>query len=146
MTFEIIDGLGNRVPVQPRVELYSVQDFMGKEMPGLAIVLDDLSVDPVEQYAVLTLSFGEFISMKNSAYIDTNNCRFAQQLLDMGIAVDTGLRKSSGFCQYPLWVFKQEFLDEIGGENYATYMNCYNEYMEAMRQQFDDKGDEEEEI
>ena len=55
----------------------------------------------------LTVSFGEFIGLKDSAYIDTNNCRFAQQLLDQGIAVDTGLRKSSGFCEYPLWGFQE---------------------------------------
>ena len=113
MILEITDYFGNPVKLQPRVELYSVRDFMGKEMPGLAIVLDEImgAPDEMEQYATLTVSFGEFIGLKDSAYIDTNNCRFAQQLLDQGIAVDTGLRKSSGFCEYPLWGFKKEFLE-----------------------------------
>ena len=118
MILEITDYFGAPVKLQPRVELYSVRDFMGREMPGLAIVLDEVMGEPdeMEPYATLTVSFGEFIGLKNSAYIDTNNCRFAQQLLDQGIAEDTGLRKSSGFCEYPLWGFKKEFLEEIGGE------------------------------
>ena len=124
MILEITDYFGNPVKLQPRVELYSVRDFMGKEMPGLAIVLDEImgAPDEMEQYATLTVSFGEFIGLKDSAYIDTNNCRFAQQLLDQGIAVDTGLRKSSGFCEYPLWGFKKEFLEEIGGMKAAEEM------------------------
>ena len=138
-TLKIKDLFGEEITLQPRVELYSVTDFMGKEMPGLAVVLDQLGRTPeeTEQYAVLTVSFGEFISVKNSAYIDTNNCRFTQQLLDQGIAVDTGLRKSSGFCEYPLWEFKKEFLEEIGSENYAEYSRRYDAYMKAAREMLD---------
>ena len=76
-------------------------------------------------------------SYADSAYIDTNNCRFTQQLLDQGIAVDTGLRKSSGFCEYPLWEFKKEFLEEIGSENYAEYSRRYDAYMKAAREMLD---------
>lgn len=74
--FKINDLFGRQISLQPHVELYSVRDFMGQEMPGLAIVLDmvDNQLDIQEQYAVLTVSFGEFISAKNCAYIDTNNC------------------------------------------------------------------------
>ena len=50
------------------------------------------------------------------------------------IAEDTGLRKSSGFCEYPLWAFKQEFLEEIGGENYAEYSQCHDAYMKAVEE------------
>ena len=139
MTLEITDIFGGHVKLKPRVELYSVNDFMGQEMPGLAIVLDEDMGEPngLEQYAVLTVSFGEFIGLKNCAYIDTNNCYFAQQLLDQGIAVDTGLRKSSGFCEYPLWAFKKEFLEEIGSENYAEYSRRYDAYMKAAREMLD---------
>ena len=70
--------------MQPRLGLYSVTDFTGQEMPGLAIILDRLGSTPeeTEQYAVLTTSFGEFIGAKDCAYIDTNNCYFAPQLLE----------------------------------------------------------------
>ena len=84
MTFTIKDYFGREVVLRPRLELYSVCDFMGEEMPGIAIVLDDDQSN--EQYAVLTVSFGEFISLRNSAYIDVNNCPFASQLLKEGIA------------------------------------------------------------
>ena len=143
MILEITDYFGGPVKLQPRMELYSVRDFMGQKMPGLAIVLDEVMGEhgEVEQYATLTVSFGEFISLKNSAYIDTNNCRFAQQLLNQGIAVDTGLRKNSGFCEYPLWGFTEEFLEEIGGEKYAEYSQCYDAYMKAARQMLGDDMD-----
>ena len=129
--FQITDDSGNPVTLYTRLELYSVTDYMGREMPGLAL---DLFVDSnvpgyLESYATLTKSFGEFISIKNSAYIDTNNCPFADQLLEQGIAEPTGLYKTSGFCKYPLWVFKEELLQEIGGEDYQLYSQTYDQYM-----------------
>ena len=144
--FKINDLFGEQIDLQPRVELYSVRDFMGQEMPGLAIVLDEISneSDGDEEYAVLTVSFGEFISAKDCAYIDTNNCYFAQQLLIQGIAEDTGLSKNSGFCQYPLWHFKEDFLKEIGGAAYEEYSRRYNEYMRSAG--FGEAEDEVEDI
>ena len=128
---EIKDIFGKTVTLIPKVELYSVRDFMGKEMPGLALDLYmvDEEYGGLEPYATLTKSFGEFISIKNSAYIDTNNCYFADQLLGQGIAEATPLKKGSGFCIYPLWVFKEEFLQQIGGEKYQEYVRAYDQYM-----------------
>ena len=136
MTLEIKDYFGKPVSLTPRVGLYEVYDFMGKEMPGLAILLDE--TDSGEPYAVLTVSFGEFISVKNSAYIDTNNCRFADQLLDQGIAEPTSFTKQSGFCTYPLWVFKEEFLQEIGGESYQKYSQAYDDYFDSISESEDE--------
>lgn len=109
MTFEIKDYFETPVILEPRVELYTVYDFMGKELPGLAIVLDMpiQGADEKEQFAILTKSFEEFIGLKNSAYVDINNCPFAPQLLNRGFAKDTGLYKESGFCSYPLWTFDE---------------------------------------
>ena len=106
---------------------------MGEEMPGLAIVLDEVGETPedMEQYAVLTVSFGEFVGLKNAAYIDVNNCPFAHELLEAGIAEDTGLTKSSGFCEYPLWVFDEDFLREHSNGAYEEYEQEYDAYMEA---------------
>lgn len=136
MTLEIKDYFGKPVSLTPRVGLYEVYDFMGKEMPGLAILLDE--TESGEPYAVLTVSFGEFISVKNSAYIDTNNCRFADQLLDQGIAELTSFTKQSGFCTYPLWVFKEEFLQEIGGESYQKYSQAYDDYFDSISESEDE--------
>ena len=134
MILTITDWAGDRVSLEPKVELYSVRDFMGKELPGLAIVLDKVggTPDEAEEYAVLTVSFGDFLSLKNGAYIDTNNCYFADQLLRQGIAEDTGFSRHSGFCQYPLWRFKEEFLKGIGGENYQEYLRRYDDFLDSM--------------
>lgn len=140
MTLEIKDYCGNPVSLKPRVGLYSVTDFMGKEMPGLAIILDTLDG---EEYAVLTVSFGEFISIKNSAYIDTNNCPFAEELLDHGIAKATRSRKSSGFCTYPLWIFNEDFLKEIGGDEYQKYSEAYDQYYKSSYPEEDIEDEDE---
>ena len=98
----------------------------------------DPETGQLEPYAILTKSFGEFIGLKNSAYIDTNNCYFAQQLLAQGMAKDTGFYKESGFCTYPLWQFEEEFLREIGSKNYERYSEKYDDTMRPLW----DLGDE----
>ena len=117
MKYDITDFYGRTLPVSPRLGLYAVKDFIGNELPGLAVILDDVTNPTMpEQYCVLTASFGEFIGMKNCAYIDTNNCEFADQLCKQGLATDTGFYKASGFCQYPLWQFEEGTLREIDNE------------------------------
>lgn len=127
----IKDYLGNPVTLKPRVELYSVIDFMGRSMPGLAMRFDtfDEELGIMVPYATLTKCLGEFIGIKNSAYIDTNNCSFTDQLLEQGIADPTEFSKSSGLCTYPLWVFREGFLQQTGGENYRKYAQAYDQYM-----------------
>ena len=145
MVFEISEYYtGGKIRLKPRVELYDTRDYMGKQMPGLTIVLDevDQKENVTEQYAVLTVSFGEFLSVKNCAYIDANNCPFAPQLLAEGIAQDTGHSKISGFCEYPLWVFKENFLKEIGGDKYERYSEQFDAYMRTNVQEDDTKMDE----
>ena len=130
MDYKIKDFYGRELMVQPRLALYSVRDFAGKEMPGLAITLIDVTDnnDPTD-YCDLTVSFGEFIGMKNCAYIDTNNCDFADQLLAQGMATKTQFAKKSGMCEYPLWVFDEKVLREMGEDVYAIYSSEYEKYM-----------------
>lgn len=145
MVFEISEYYtGGKIRLKPRVELYDTRDYMGTQMPGLAIVLDevDQNENVTEHYAVLTVSFGEFLPVKNCAYIDANNCPFAPQLLAEGIAQDTGHSKISGFCEYPLWVFKENFLKEIGGDKYERYSEQFDAYMRTNVQENDVKMDE----
>ncbi|MCR4682720.1 MAG: DUF4313 domain-containing protein [Clostridiales bacterium] len=125
------DCFGNDLKLKPRVELYSVQDFLGRPMPGLAVVFDTVGEndgDIEEEYGVLTVSFGEMIGLKDCAFIDTNHFPDADQFLKQGIALDTGLTRRSGFCTYPLWQFNVAFLKECGGENYRKYSDAYNRY------------------
>lgn len=147
MTYCIRDWFDNEIAIKPRLELYSVNDFMGKELPGLAIILENVTYgeDHAEEYDCLTVSFGEFIGMKNCAYIDTNNCPFASELLDQGIAQDTGFTKQSGFCEYPLWQFSEESLKEMGEENYAKYSEAYDNYMASVYGDDEDSDIEEDE-
>lgn len=80
--------------------------------------------------------------MKNCAFIDTNNCPFAPQLLSDEIAQDTGHSKISGYCEYPLWVLKEDFLKEIGGEKYEQYSEQFDAYMRKEMSEDDMKMDE----
>ncbi len=129
--YKIKNFLGKEITVIPRLFLYSVKDFMGKPMtiPGIQLYWEADDVE--EPFATLTKSFGEFIGAKNTAYIDTNNCDFAEQLLQYGFARNTGFTKQSGRCTYPLWVFDETFLSEIGGEKYQQYSKEFDEYMAA---------------
>lgn len=129
MIYEIDTSYGGKEKVQPHVELYNVKDFNGKKMLNIAIDLDAMDEKYPTPFARLTANFGEFIGLKNAAYIDTNNCRFAEQLLKHGIAQDTGLTKIGTYCRYPLWIFDEKFLKEHGEKNYAEYEKAYNEYM-----------------
>ena len=143
MQFNIKDYFGSQVTVEPSVELYSVRDFMGKELPGLAVELNEVDSNGIKTpYTMLTTSFGEFISIKNAAYIDTNNCPFAEQLLEQGIAQPTGLTKSSGFCQYPLWIFNEDFLKEHGGESYQKYSDEFDSYINQGDEDIDESCEE----
>lgn len=133
MTIEIINIFGKAVKLTPSVHLYRVQDFMGTPLHGLGINLVEADGESVgEPFATLTVSFGEFIGIKDCAYVDTNNCTFAPQLLRIGIAEDTGLTKRSGYCEYPLWHFKEGFLKEIGGSCYLQYASEHDQYMSAV--------------
>ncbi|MBQ3219329.1 MAG: DUF4313 domain-containing protein, partial [Clostridia bacterium] len=135
---KIKDFNNEEVRLKPTLELYTVSDGITNDKQyGIAIRLNEYNANKNEdlgQYAILTTSFGEFIGYKNTAYIDVNNCPFANQLLDLGIAKDTGFTKQSGFVTYPLWQFDEQFLKEIGAENYEKYSNKYDEYMSQFNE------------
>ena len=86
----------------------------------------------LKPFAELTKHFNEFIGQKNCAYVDTNNCPYADQLLEQGIAIDTGLTKKSGYYTYPLWQFNEDFLKSVNSKIYDLYSESYDEYMESM--------------
>ncbi len=106
--------------------LYEVKDFMGVDMtiPGI-----QLRLTTGESFGILTKSFGEFIGVKNAAYVDINNFPDAKHLIESGIAKDTGFTKRSGFCVYPLWEFDENFLRSIVEEKYQKYSDAFDEYM-----------------
>lgn len=131
--YKITNCVGVTCEVILEFFLYSVKDFMGKDMtiPGIQLYAEEEGGRM--PFATLTKSFGEFIGAKDTAYIDTNNCDFAEQLLQYGFAKNTGFTKRSGHCIYPLWAFDAQFLREIGGEEYEKYSKAYDEYMAATQ-------------
>ncbi len=118
--------------LHPKLDLIEVKDFMGETHHNLYIGFDYYEDGAKLPYADFTVSFGEYIGMKNCAYVDTNNCRFATVILKTGIATDTNLTKQSGFWEYPLWIFKPEFLSDIGKEKYEIYSKEYDKYMSGI--------------
>lgn len=133
----IIKGYdGNSIKVKVSIELYTVKDFMGKDKSGLALQLLFLDEDKLwKSFGVISKSFGEFIGIKNAVYIDTNNCPYAEELLEKSIAVKTIFTKSSGFCKYPLWILNTDFLEEYGGDNYKKYSEEYDQYMSSFEKE-----------
>ncbi len=127
----IKDLSGIEIEVPPVFFVYEVPDFLGKPIPIPGIELYWEQDGEQEEYATLTKSFGEFIETKNAAYMDLNNCPYATKLLELGVAKETGYIKYSGHCFYPLWVFTEDFLKEIGGEYYEQYSNAFDEYKKA---------------
>lgn len=139
-TLTIKDISGKEVKLIPELVVIVVQDFMGEDQHNIGMNLyveDEYGLEP---YATLTVNFGEFIGAKDCAYIDTNNCYFAEQLLKQGVATDTGLTKQSGFCTYPLWKFDEDFLKGVDEKLYSLYSEEYDAYMESMCPSEDDQS------
>lgn len=143
-TFTIKGATGTLVELTPEVVLYNSLDYMGKPQFNLGIRLYCKDAGGLEPYANFTVNFHEFIGMKNCAYIDTNNCPFANEILKTGIARDTGLIKQSGYCTYPLQEFDKKFLEQIGGETYQLYSDKYDENMEKAFADDDDMDESDE--
>ena len=135
VTFELM-CFGKKIKLKPVLHLYTVNDFLGRKAPGLCIELyskkPDSKDEKWEPFCVITKSFGEFIGVRNAAYIDLNNCPFAKQLCELGFAEETGFYKNSGFCQYPLWVFNEAFLRQTGDKIYSEYSECFDSLTEGL--------------
>ena len=118
--------------ITPQLLLKEVTDFMGERMHNISISFTHLEDGAEMPFANFTLNFGEFLGMKNSAYVDTNICWFSDEILETGIAEDTGLTKISGLCKYPLWSFKEEFLKAVDKVVYQKYSDEYDGYMKSQ--------------
>lgn len=75
--------------------------------------------------ARLTVCLGN-VSNENSAYIDTNNCSWAENFIkEMQLGKPTGKTCRSGFCVYPEYEFNIDKLrdymaDEFEDEDYMS--------------------------
>lgn len=68
-----------------------------------------LITDEEDIFAVVSVNLTEsWFIPKNSAFIDVNNCPFAEKfLIENNIAKPVGIYSQSGFCSYPLYDFSQ---------------------------------------
>lgn len=86
-----------------------------KKTGTLAVCAFDQNGEP---FADITVCLGEPL-MPGFAYVDTNNCPWAERLLaETGIAkpAKNGAAKQSGYCTYPLYEFDMtKFSDEYSG-------------------------------
>lgn len=133
LEYDYTDRFGDKVTLIPELVLYSADDVLtNKERNNIAIRLFSKEEEGLEPYAVLTTNLGEFIAVKNAAYIDTNNNgeQILQWLEQNEFGTLTPLTKRSGFCEYPLFVFDEKFLKEI------DYNHCYNQYEDLFNEYY----------
>lgn len=70
--------------------------------------------DYIEDYATLTVNI-EYLGLFYRAAVDINNLgdNIVDWLVDEGFAEDTGITLPSGFCEYPVLDFNQDWIDEM---------------------------------
>lgn len=66
-----------------------------------------------EYFDTITVNLEFGFAHGNLAYVDTNNCPWAVEMLEEnGIASPTGMYGRSGWCEYPLYEFNLEKFSE----------------------------------
>lgn len=96
-------------------ETYDVEVFRTtyQSNDSLAIILRDAHTG--EPFATLTVNlpdgaFGD----KHYAFVDTNNCPWAEEFIkENELGEPTGLLGHSGYCEYPLYEFYIDKIEEL---------------------------------
>lgn len=64
-----------------------------------------------EPFAILSVNLPEWTLPNNIAFVDTNNCPWAEKFIsDNKLGRPTGITGTSGYCTYPLYRFDMEKL------------------------------------
>ena len=115
---------------------YNVKDFMLRDRTSLALILYDSDEDGTCEYGRLTTGFGEFIGMKGTTYINGNGIFFdpEQVMIENGLGIQMGgIKKQSGFCEYPLYLINPYLLEKIYKKDelceYLGYYRFMNEHI-----------------
>lgn len=78
---------------------------------SLAIMIHNMEDGPI---AKITTCIDGFLLQKNEAYIDTNNCPWAEDFIkEYKLGKPTGRKARSGFCEYPIYRFNMDRLREF---------------------------------
>lgn len=138
------DMYGSEYTLIPELRLYDAYDILtGTNRPLIAIQLHFIDEEMArEPFAMLTINFGEYIGVHNAAYIDTNNLgnNITDWLEEIGAGHKTQLTKQSGFCEYPFFIFNDDFLTKIedNGQCFAKYNKSFDEYTRTFEPEMDE--------
>lgn len=87
----------------------------GKNRRVLALKLQDMDGMP---YANVTTNLGEFIGVESATYLDVNNLPEVEDFVkENHIGLSTGLRKTSGYVEYPLYKISPFVLESVLDEH-----------------------------
>lgn len=91
-----IKSWGMEYDVIPVITKYAMGDTL-----AIQLVCDD-----GEPYGVLTVKLDDRLEDDVCAYVDVNNIPGAEEFIrENGLGVFTGVKKVSGYCEYPLYKF-----------------------------------------
>ena len=96
---------------------YNLYPFRSKyfDNNSLAIILLD---EDGEEFAVLTVNLEYSMATGKMAYVDTNNCPWAEKFIkENELGMPTEAMGFSGFCSYPLYIFDTDKIPEYPDEN-----------------------------
>lgn len=85
----------------------SVTKSAYRDNNSLAVLLTCTDEDCYgEPFAVLTVNLCDGMANEEYAYVDTNNCPWAEEFIkENNLGTPTGLMGYSGYCSYPLYLF-----------------------------------------
>ena len=96
--------------VETEFGTYNVTIETSKYMFGDNLAIR-LITDFGELFATLTVNLAEWTLPNDKAFIDTNNCPWAEKFIaDNKLGKPTGIRGASGYCVYPQYRFDMEKL------------------------------------
>lgn len=89
---------------------YNVTIKTGKYLCGDNLSIE-LITDFAEPFATLTVNLAEWTLPNDKAFVDTNNCPWAEKFIaDNKLGKPTGIKGASGYCVYPQYRFDMEKL------------------------------------
>lgn len=112
-----------------------------KPVTDAANIKEEELQDFGDEECVVTVNLGEFISLKNCAYIDINNTPrdFIDALEQSDIIRPIGVTATSGFVRYPLYSFSDTFIQQQDNNPaYQEYSEAFNEYLRSYRDGLDE--------
>ena len=96
--------------VETEFGTYDVTIKTGKYLYGDNLAIE-LITDTIEPFAKLTVNLAEWTLPNNMAFVDTNNCPWAEKFIsDNKLGRPTGMTGTIGYCTYPLYRFDMEKL------------------------------------